>query len=93
MGFLAGGICARLEILRKSFLSTGQAEQSIRAVGFEDQIRKFEAKKRGMLYQQASLSELNERQSIKWALRYLLKLIECRLKAKFGKKKPAFLRI
>ena len=32
--------------------------------GFEDQIRKFVAKKHGMLHRQAWLSEVNERQSI-----------------------------
>jgi glycosyltransferase involved in cell wall biosynthesis len=81
----------RFEYVAEAFFEYRQAEQSIRTVGFEDQIRKFEAKKHGMLYQQTWLSELNEQQSIKWAMRHLVKLVECRLNAKFNEKKPASL--
>jgi hypothetical protein len=83
----------RFEYVPEIFFEYRQAEQSmiIRTTGFEEQIRKFVAKKHGMLYRQAWLSEVNERQSIKWAMRHLVKLVECRLKAKFNEKKPAFL--
>jgi glycosyltransferase involved in cell wall biosynthesis len=85
----------RFEYVPEIFFEYRQVEQSMitRTAGFEDQIRKFVAKKHGMLYRQAWLSEVNERQSIKWTLRHLLRLIECRLKAKFSEKKPAFLRV
>jgi hypothetical protein len=85
----------RLEYVPEIFFEYRQAEQSMitRTAGFEDQIRKVGAKKHGMLYRQTWLSEVNERQSIKWPMRHLVKLVDSRLKAKFNEKKPAFLRV
>jgi hypothetical protein len=61
-----------------------------RTAGFEDQINEFVAKKHGLLYRQAWLSSVserqsgeNERQSIKWAVRHLGKLLRARLKDRF----------
>jgi glycosyltransferase involved in cell wall biosynthesis len=61
-----------------------------RTAGFEHQINEFVAKKHGLLYRQAWLSLVserqskeNERQSIKWAVRHLSKLLRARLKDRF----------
>ena len=66
-----------------------RAEQSMltRVAGFEEQINEFVARKHGLLYRQAWLAVVserqNERESIKWTLRNLGKLFGTRLKRRF----------
>jgi glycosyltransferase involved in cell wall biosynthesis len=81
------------EYLPEVFFDYRRTESSmiIRTSGFEDQIKEFVAKKHGRLYQKAWLTLLserqlkeNQRQSIKWALRHLSKLLRARLKNRFN---------
>jgi glycosyltransferase involved in cell wall biosynthesis len=51
-----------------------------RAAQFEAQVREFVAKKHGLLYRQAWESLWNERQSVRWTVRNLLRLLEARVK-------------
>jgi glycosyltransferase involved in cell wall biosynthesis len=77
----------RFAYVTEVFFDYRQAEQSMttRAAPFKDQIREFVARKHGVLYRQAWLSILNERQSVRWNLRNLSKLLKSRLKQKFNK--------
>jgi glycosyltransferase involved in cell wall biosynthesis len=72
----------RFAYVTEVFFDYRQAEQSMstRAAPFKDQIREFVARKHGVLYRQAFLSLLNERQSVRWNLRNLSKLVKSRLK-------------
>ena len=56
-----------------------------RTAGFEDQVREFVTKKHCMLYRQAWLSLMSERQSVRWTLRNLSKLAKARLRERFSR--------
>ena len=77
----------RFAYVTEVFFDYRQAEQSMttRAAPFKDQIREFVARKHGVLYRQAWESLLSERQSVRWTVRNLRKLLEARLKQRFKK--------
>ena len=56
-----------------------------RTAGFETQVREFVARKHGLLYRQAWESLLSERQSVRWTVRNLRRLLKARLKQRFRK--------
>lgn len=80
------------EYVPEIFLSTDKLNNPFVPSALKTKSGNSKLKKHDMLYQQAWLSKLNERQSIKWAMRHVVKLAECRLNAKFNEKKSAFLR-
>ena len=69
------------------FFEYRQAEGSMitRTAGFEPQVSQFVARKHAPLYRQAWESLLIERQSVKWTVRNLRKLLKARLKQRFNK--------
>jgi glycosyltransferase involved in cell wall biosynthesis len=80
------------EYLPEVFFDYRRTESSMitRTSAFEDRIKEFVARKHGLLYRQAWLSlasELqskeSERQSIRWTVRNLGKLLTARLKGRF----------
>jgi glycosyltransferase involved in cell wall biosynthesis len=84
----------RFHYLAEIFFDYRRAERSMltRAAEAHDQLQEFVARKHSSLYRQAWLSVLNEcesilneRESIKWNLRNLRKLLLRRLKARFNK--------
>ena len=69
-----------------------KAEESMltRACAFEDETKEFVAKKHGQLYREVWLSAvrdreslLTQRESVKWTVRNLRRLLKARLKQKF----------
>jgi glycosyltransferase involved in cell wall biosynthesis len=77
----------RFHYLPEVFFEYRRAEQSMltRAIPLYDQVLEFVARKHGLLYRQAWLSVLNDRESVKWTLNNLWKLLRCRVKARFNK--------
>jgi glycosyltransferase involved in cell wall biosynthesis len=83
----------RFEYLPEVFFDYRRTGSSMitRTFAFEDQIREFIAKKHGLLYRNAWLSSVserqskeNERQSIKWTVRHLSRLLRARLKSRLA---------
>jgi len=72
--------------LPEVFFEYRRAEQSMltHAVPFHEQLQEFVARKHGLLYRQAWLSLLRERQSMRWTIRNLRRLLKCRLEKKLG---------
>jgi len=62
-----------------------QESMITRAAAFEAQVREFVARKHGLLYRQAWESLLSERQSVRWTVRNLHRLLKARLKQRFNK--------
>jgi glycosyltransferase involved in cell wall biosynthesis len=77
----------RFAYVPEVFFDYRRTEHSMitRTAAFEDQVREFVARKHGLLYRQAWLSVVSERQSVKWTLQNLRKLLKARLKQKFNK--------
>jgi glycosyltransferase involved in cell wall biosynthesis len=84
----------RFAYVPEVFFDYRRAEQSMitRTAAFEDQVREFIARKHGLLYRQAWLSLVSERQSlvrerqsVKWTLHNLRELLKSRLKQRFNK--------
>ena len=77
----------RFEYLTAIFFDYRQhAEQSMstRTGPLIDQIREFVTRKHALLYRQAWMSMVNERRSIKWTVRHLVRLLGTRFKHIFN---------
>ena len=76
----------RFAYMPEVFFDYRRAEQSLitTTAGNEDQVAEFVAKKHGLLYRQAWLSLLRERQSVRWTFQNLRKLLKSRLKQRFN---------
>jgi glycosyltransferase involved in cell wall biosynthesis len=77
----------RFSYVPEVFFEYRRNERSMitRTAGFEDQVREFVAKKHGLLYRQAWLSLVRERQSVRGTFQNLRKLLKSRLKQRFNK--------
>ncbi len=77
----------RFSYIPEVFFEYRRTEQSMitRTAGFEDQVREFVARKHGLLYRQAWLSLVSERQSLRWTFQNLRKLLKSRLKQRFNR--------
>ncbi len=77
----------RFAYVPEVFFDYRRAEESMitRTAGFEDQVREFIARKHGLLYRQAWLSLVSDRQSVRWTFQNLRKLLKSRLKQRFNK--------
>jgi glycosyltransferase involved in cell wall biosynthesis len=77
----------RFVYLPEVFFDYRRHEQSMitRTAAFEDQIKEFIARKHGLLYRQAWLSLVSERQSVRWNLNNFRKLLKSRLRKRFNK--------
>ncbi len=72
--------------LPEVFFEYRQTEGSMitKTHAFEDQVREFVARKHGVLYQQAWRSLSNQRESVKWNLHNLSRLLKSRIKQKLA---------
>ena len=77
----------RFSYIPEVFFEYRRTEQSMitRTTGFEDQVREFVARKHGLLYRQAWLSLVSERQSLRWTFQNLRRLLKSRLKQRFNR--------
>jgi glycosyltransferase involved in cell wall biosynthesis len=77
----------RFAYMPEVFFEYRQAAQSLTTstAGYQDQVREFVARKHGLLYRQAWLSLLSERQSLRWTFQNLRKLLKSRLKQRFNR--------
>jgi glycosyltransferase involved in cell wall biosynthesis len=77
----------RFAYMPEVFFEYRQAVQSLTTstAGYQDQVREFVARKHGLLYWQAWLSLVSERQSLRWTFQNLRKLLKSRLKQKFNR--------
>jgi len=77
----------RFAYVPEVFFDYRRAEESMitSTAGFEDQVREFIARKHGLLYRQAWLSLVSDRQSVRWTFQNLRKLLKSRLKQRFNK--------
>ena len=75
----------RFAYMPEVFFDYRRAEQSLitSTSGHEDQVAEFVAKKHGLLYRQAWLQLANQRESLRWTLRNLRRLLKSRFKQKF----------
>jgi glycosyltransferase involved in cell wall biosynthesis len=77
----------RFAYMPEVFFEYRQAGQSLTTstAGYQDQVREFVARKHGLLYRQAWLSLVSERQSLRWTFQNLRKLLKSRLKQRFNR--------
>jgi len=77
----------RFAYMPEVFFEYRQAAQSLTTstAGYQDQVREFVARKHGLLYRQAWLSLVSERESLRWTFQNLRKLLKSRLKQRFDK--------
>ena len=77
----------RFAYMPEVFFEYRQAAQSLTTstAGYQDQVREFVARKHGLLYWQAWLSLVSERQSLRWTFQNLRKLLKSRLKQRFNR--------
>ena len=77
----------RFAYMPEVFFEYRRAPQSLitSTAGYQDQVREFVARKHGLLYRQAWLSLVSERESLRWTFQNLRKLLKSRLKQRFDK--------
>ena len=77
----------RFAYMPEVFFEYRQAAQSLTTstAGYQDQVREFVARKHGLLYRQAWLLLVSERESLRWTFQNLRKLLKSRLKQRFDK--------
>jgi glycosyltransferase involved in cell wall biosynthesis len=77
----------RFAYVPEVFFEYRRAEQSMitQALPYEEQVREFVARKHALLYRQAWLSLVTERQSVKGTFHHLRKLLQSRVRQRFDR--------